>query len=316
MSQSNHRMVIDAHVHLFEAPEALPQVFRDSLYQVWEEKFGKEGAEKRRKGLVATVGALIKDMDEAGIDKSIVCPLDFGIMCRQEPEISIWRNNEYMAEAQSKYPERIIGFAGVDPLRKDAPKLLEKGVKDWGLKGVKVFPTSYKLTDERIQPFMEKVNELEIPVLLHLGVDPLPYLMKYGNPLDMDELTLKYPKMNIIAAHVARGFDHLCAEIVSYRPGRIVIDISQYQHLFLNTHWHFLMQMRYLMDRIPGSVLMASDWPFVKTPPLPTHKEWFDIIRNLKIPEPVMQLGIGVKDFTQEEKDLILGENARRFLSI
>ena len=29
-----------------------------------------------------------------------------------------------------------------------------------------------------------------------------------------------------------------------------------------------------------------------------------------------MQLGIGVKDFTQEEKDLILGENARRFLSI
>lgn len=316
MSQSNHGMVIDAHVHLFEAPEALPQVFRDSLYQVWEEKFGKEGAEKRRKGLVATVEALIKDMDEAGIDKSIVCPLDFGIMCRQEPEISIWRNNEYMAEAQSRYPERIIGFAGVDPLRKEAPALLERGVKEWGLKGVKVFPTSYKLTDGRIQPFMEKVNELEIPVLLHLGVDPLPYLMKYGNPLDMDELTLKYPKMNIIAAHVARGFDHLCAEIVSYRPGRIVIDISQYQHLFLNTRWHFLMQMRYLMDRIPGSVLMASDWPFVKTPPLPTHKEWFDIIRNLKIPEPVMRLGIGVKDFTQEEKDLILGENARCFLGI
>lgn len=53
MRQSNHRLVIDAHVHLFEAPEALPQVFRDSLYQVWEEKFGKEGAEKRRKGLAA-----------------------------------------------------------------------------------------------------------------------------------------------------------------------------------------------------------------------------------------------------------------------
>jgi len=61
---------------------------------------------------------------------------------------------------------------------------------------------------------------------------------------------------------------------------------------------------------------MASDWPFLKTPPLPTHKEWFDIIRNLKIPEPVMQLGIGIKDFSQEEKDLILGGNAERFLGL
>lgn len=316
MDKEDNKEIIDVHAHLFEAPEALPQVFRDALYRVWEEKFGKEGAEKRKSDLWATAEALIREMDEAGIDRSVISPLDFGLMCQQEPKISIWRTNEYIAECQKKYPDRFIGFVNVDPLRKDAAKFLEKAITEWGLQGVKTFPTSYRLTDERIQPYMAKINELELPVLLHLGVDPLPFLMKYGNPLDMDVLTLKYPKMRIIAAHVARGFDHLCVEIVSYRPGRIVVDISQYQHLYLNSHWHFLNQMRYLMDRIPGSVLMASDWPFIKTPPLPTHKEWFDIIRNLKIPEPVMQLGIGIKDFSQEEKDLILGGNARRFLGL
>ena len=64
------------------------------------------------------------------------------------------------------------------------------------------------------------------------------------------------------------------------------------------------------MDRIPSLILMGSDWPWAKNAPL-SHKAWFDAIRNLKIPEPVLRLGLGVKDFSQEEKDRILGENAR-----
>jgi len=309
-------MIIDVHVHLLKTHEAIPRVFLENLYRIWEDEFGKEGLEERKASLDGRVEPLINDMDEAGVDKSVVSSVDLGIMCGEEPEVSIWENNEYVAESQRRYPDRIIGFVGVDPLRKDAIELLEKGVTEWGLRGVKVFPTMYKVTDEKIQPFMEKVNELELPVLFHQGMDPIPFLMQYGNPVDLNALTLRYPNMKMIAAHVARGFDDLLTEIITYSGGRMVTDISQYQHLFLNTRWHFIMKMRYIIDRIPGSVLMGSDWPFVKAPPLPTHKEWFDIIRNLKIPEPVLQLGIGIKDFSQEEKDLILGENAKRFLGI
>ena len=316
MDKKDNKMIIDVHVHLLKRREAYPGVFLNQLYRIWEDKFGKEGLEERKASLDGRVEPLINDMDEAGVDKSVVSSVDLGIMCGEEPEVSIWENNEYVAESQRRYPDRIIGFVGVDPLRKDAIELLEKGVTEWGLRGVKVFPTMYKVTDEKIQPFMEKVNELELPVLFHQGMDPIPFLMQYGNPVDLNALTLRYPNMKMIAAHVARGFDDLLTEIITYSGGRMVTDISQYQHLFLNTRWHFIMKMRYIIDRIPGSVLMGSDWPFVKAPPLPTHKEWFDIIRNLKIPEPVLQLGIGIKDFSQEEKDLILGENAKRFLGI
>ena len=47
-----------------------------------------------------------------------------------------------------------------------------------------------------------------------------------------------------------------------------------------------------------------------------TGRQWFDIIRDLEMPEQVLQLSLGVKDFTQQGKDLILGENAKRFLGI
>lgn len=73
--------------------------------------------------------------------------------------------------------------------------------------------------------------------------------------------------------------------------------------------------MRYFMDRIPRFVLMGSDWLYTKNAPL-SHQEWFDAIRNLKIPEPVLKLGLGIRDFSQEEKDMLLGENARSLFGI
>jgi len=310
-------MVIDVHTHIFESLAAFPKVWVDELYQSKVASLGKEVADRFLAGYDGRVEALIKDMDEAGVDKSVVLPLDFAIMCRQEPEISVWRANEYAAEAQSKYPDRIIAFVGVDPLRRDAVELLETAVTKWGLKGVKIYPTTFRVTDDVVQPFMKKVNELEIPALFHQGSDPLPYVIKYGNPVDLDTLTLLYPKMKIIAAHYAPGYENILTGILRYKQGRIYADLALMQgYEWRLSPWHFTMQMRYWMDKFPRSILMGSDWPFMRRPPVPSHKEWFDIIRNLKIPKQVLELGLGIKDFTQEEKDMILGENARSLLKI
>jgi predicted TIM-barrel fold metal-dependent hydrolase len=61
--------------------------------------------------------------------------------------------------------------------------------------------------------------------------------------------------------------------------------------------------------------MIGSDWPYTKNAPL-GYREWFDAVRNLKIPEKVLELGIGIKDFSNEEKKMILGENAKTLLKI
>ena len=82
----------------------------------------------------ARVETLIRDMDEAGVDKTIALPSSSSMASGEEPpKISLWRVNEYVAEAQNRYPDRIIGFARVDTPRKDAVDVLVKAVKDWGL---------------------------------------------------------------------------------------------------------------------------------------------------------------------------------------
>lgn len=313
-------IVVDVHTHLFESIAFFPKIWWDELCVFKRAAMGDEAFVKWEKAFneMGRTDALIADMDEAGVDVSVAMPLDYGVMCRQEPEISIWEANKYVADAQAKYPDRIVGFVGVDPLRgQEAIKLLETGVKEWGLKGVKVYPSTFSITDPGVQGFFSKVNDLELPVLFHMGSDPLPFVIKYGDPRDMDTLTLWYPKMKMIAAHNARGFEDLLASIIWYKQGVIYGDLSALQYELMRSPWHLALQLRYMMDKLPRCWVMGTDWPFVKTPPFPTHKEWFDYIRNLHIPEALVKtMGMGLKDFTQEEKDLLLGENARRLLKL
>ena len=308
-------MIIDAHAHLFESLDVYQRSWLDGLKEGMRQKMSPKGYEEWLASLDGRVETLIKDMDEAKIDKSVALPSGCAIAYAEEPpKISIWRSTEYVAEAQSRYPDRIIGFARVDPLRKDSIELLVKAVTEWKLKGVKMVPT-IPVTDETVQPIMHKVEELGVPLLAHTGVNPIPYISKNGDPIFLDTLTARFPKMKIIAAHYAKGFEDLLTAIIAHRGGRIYADLGMWQEECAKSPWQFILKMRSLMDRIPRFVLMASDWPFSKVVPM-SHKEWFDAIRNLKIPDQVLQLGLGIKDFSQEEKDMILGENARSLLGL
>lgn len=309
-------MVIDTHTHI--APRLpgkpyahFPKQKVDLTYKVFTAMMGEERFKEWLSKIDWSAEALIKDMDEAGIDKSIAMALDYSVICRQEPEISVWKLNEYTAEMQAKYPDRIIGFAGVDPRRSDAIELVEKAVKEWGLKGVKIAPNHYYLTDSEVQPYLTKVNNLGVPLTVHVGSDPLPYLIEHGNPKDISTLLLRYPNMTINAAHCAQGYEDVLVELMKWHKGRVYADISAHQHELVNSPWHFNMFLRYYMDIAPQAVMMGSDWPSLKSAPLPSHKEWFDAIRNLKLPPVALELGM--KDFTQEERDMILGENAIAF---
>jgi len=249
-------------------------------------------------------------MDEAGIDKSIVIA---------SPE-----EKEYAAEAQRKYPDRVIGYVFIELLNEaneifkptnETLKLLDTAITEWGLKGVKIMPYC-PLTDESCRKFMDKINELEVPILVHMGTNPAS-INEGFIPRYLPELVERYPKMRIQVAHCAKGYEGLLTEVIAEkRAGKIVCDLAAWQAHCEESPWHFTMQMRYLMDRMPDRIVMGSDWPVATMGKGLSLKEWFDAVRNLKIPEQILQLGLGIKDFSQEEKDNILGENARNFLGI
>ena len=74
---------------------------------------------------------IVKDMDAAGIDKSVLLAIDWGLSRHLgDLKLSIEEINKTYADAVKKHPQRLIAFAGIDPRRNNAAKLVEKFLKE------------------------------------------------------------------------------------------------------------------------------------------------------------------------------------------
>ena len=246
---------------------------------------------------------LIKDMDEAGIDKSILLAVDYVLAPGlSKPKVSIDEYNKWVADAADQYPDRLIAFAGVDPRRKNAVEILEKAVQEWGLKGLKLYPPCGFYPNEPIvTPLWEKANELEIPVMVHSGPTYPQFKMKYSEPIYLEDVLIKYPNLNIIIAHSGGGL--WVEEVIALRQFRnnVYADISGWQGMAYAAGKEYAMQrLVHVYGFLRSKCLFGSDWPVFN--PQISHKEWVDMINGL--------------DVETKLKKKLLGENAEKLLKL
>jgi predicted TIM-barrel fold metal-dependent hydrolase len=251
---------------------------------------------------------LIKAMDDAQIDKSVILPLDYGLGLG-EAKISIDAQNKIYAEIASKYPQRIIPFAGIDPRRNNAVKRFEKYIKEWGMKGLKIHPTVGYYPDDKIcYPIYQKAQELGVPVLSHSGPIITPLRSKYAQPIHFDDPLIDFPNLQFIAAHLGFCWWTELAAIAGTK-GNMAADLSGWQLTAREHYAAFSQTLRGFMDAAGSeNLLFGTDNPAYRS--MVPDKDWIQLIKDLphKAPE-----GIG---FTQEEVEAILGGNAQKLLNL
>ena len=106
-------MIIDMHCHLWR--EDMPsKSWWDSFVQVSASLAGRpvEKIRERLPGWMDGTGDLIvQDMDDAGIDKSVLLPIDYVIGGGAGDVASLEAQHMMYAQAVAKYPDRLITFA-------------------------------------------------------------------------------------------------------------------------------------------------------------------------------------------------------------
>ena len=147
------------------------------------------------------------EMDEAGVDIGVV-------VGRNSPEIFLGRPfpaayvpNEHVAELQDKYPERLVGFAGIDVSSQvhDAVAETKRAICSLGLKGIFVEPGRVLGThaaDERAWATYEACIELNVPVVFMSG----PYAgadINATHPVYFDQVATRYPELKMVIGHGA-----------------------------------------------------------------------------------------------------------------
>jgi aminocarboxymuconate-semialdehyde decarboxylase len=133
-----------------------------------------ELAKQRRWGDTTplTIENLLEAHEKSGIDRCVVSNTIHYLRDKtdQESLAFLQRWNEYAAEIQQKYPDRIIVFASTLPCG-GAPfmKELERALVEYSLQGVLINSSHQHAypDDDKAKPFFELIESLNVPVMMH-----------------------------------------------------------------------------------------------------------------------------------------------------
>ena len=165
----------------------------------------------------------IELMDQSGIDKLMLCAW-------HRPNMTIISNEE-IYEYVKAYPDRFIGIASVNLLKPyEAVKELEKCVKDFGFKGLRIVNWLWNLppNDKHYYPLFVKCIELDIPFFTQVGHTGPLMSSETGRPVPyLDEVALTFPQLKIVAGHIGYPWTEEMIG-VSWKHSNVYIDTSAY----------------------------------------------------------------------------------------
>lgn len=146
-------MLIDFHAHTF--PEKIAKKTIEALEERADTKATREG----------TVEALLLQMEETGVDLSVVLP----VVTNPKQFQSV---NEYAAMLNETHAGKLLSFGGIHPDCADYMAELSY-IKELGLKGIKIHPDyqGYFIDDLKYLRIIHRATELGLAIVTHAGVD-------------------------------------------------------------------------------------------------------------------------------------------------
>ncbi|MFX1533853.1 MAG: amidohydrolase family protein [Promethearchaeota archaeon] len=284
-------MIIDMHMHPFCKEATWPD-----LDKVAKAMWGTDPAKLETFRPIldflskeTSIDDYIDLMDTFGIDKAVVVSFNvttaYGICLV---------TNDDLADMISLYPDRLIGFAGIDVPAPDAMDQLEYAITSLELKGIKLVPPvqKFNITDSRYAPLWHKMIDLDIPLWTHTGhqLSTVGSVAKFGHPQLIDDLAMEHNSLKIIMGHMGIPWFMEAWSVASRHPN-VYVDISAHPALY--SRFPFDLFTKYNAEE---KVLFASDHPLC---------QWSEIIPAIE-----------ALPLSNEFREKIMGKNAAKILDI
>lgn len=241
---------------------------------------------------IATAEELIAEMDKTGIDISVI--LNIGWTTH---ELCV-ETNDYIIDAVSRYPKRLVGFGAVQPQSTKAAVAEIERCAGAGLRGIGEIRPDLQLfdfADETVMtPFVEALQQHNLVLLTHAS-EPVGHSYPGKGGITPDVLypfITSYPDLTIVCAHWGGGlpFYSLMPEVKEAMKN-VYFDTAASPFLYSPDVYSQGI-------RLAGAdkILFGSDYPL-----LPPRR----LLEEIK-----------ALDMNRETKDLMLSCNALRLLGI
>jgi uncharacterized protein len=208
--------------------------------------------------------------------------------------------NEEIADGAAANPDVLIPFASVDPARPDAVERARRLIDELGVRGFKFHPNlqAFFPDDRSVYPLYEVIGEAGLPALFHSGHSGigtgLPggggLLLKYSNPMCLDEVAADFPDLKIVLAHPSFPWQDEAISVCLHKAN-VWIDLSGWSPKYFPPQL-----VQYANTQLRTKVLFGSDFPLI------TPERWLADFEQAP--------------FRDEVRSLILKENAARLLDL
>ncbi len=276
--------VIDSHVHIqpwhMMRPEVLERMRKGRDFELMQQ-------------VMADPARFVAILDDAGVEQA-------WLMNYVAPDIMgfTFEANEFGAKYAAAYPKRMIAFGSVPPRFSKDPEGEMQRLRDLGVRGLKIhgphqlFHVNDYLNGNRVVETMyRRAEEWGWPVLIHTGTSIFHGARnKYGDPMDVEDVMLDFPRLRVIMAHGGRPLWMPTAIFLVRRFENLFFDVSSIPPQNLPTYFPKL-------ETLADKCLFGTDWPAPMVPGVKANLEKF-----LELPLP------------EEAKRKILFENARKLL--
>ena len=171
-------------------------------------------------------------------------------------------NNDSVIEFVSKYPDKFIGFVGLDPHKgMKAIEELKVSVNELGLRGAAVDPYLAQIyaNDAKYYPIYSKCCELDVPIVFTTGPATLVpnAIIDHVAPRYIDIVARDFPELKIVISHGGYPWVNEAINVVE-RNRNVYIDLSEYEFSPMAEAY-----MQAANTMIPDKILYASAHPFV-----------------------------------------------------
>jgi predicted TIM-barrel fold metal-dependent hydrolase len=261
--------IINSHCHLIDTSVVFSP---ENLHQLEYIKSIPTFANLDQVKEMVSLNNLLAQIDEAGIDKTVLFALEAPLL---------YASNEFVASICEKHPSRFIGFASINPNKKDACEQLQFAIENLSLKGLKLHPPlqNFYPNDHLLWPVYALASEMGIPVVFHVGSTPFGSLvkLKQADPLLIDDIANDFPKLKIILTHLGTLWHNESLMITEKHPN-VYIDTAAYPYEIME-----ILTEKLIMRVGCEKFIFGTDFPMPYEGKMHRLKDFTDCILNLKI---------------------------------
>jgi len=242
--------ISDMHIHIQPWRQLKPAV-ADVM------RVGKEAHWERLIALMDDPKALLEIMDASGIWR-------VALINYPSPDLMGFDDstNDFSARYAEAAPERILPYGGVharftkDP-EGDVDRLIAMGIRC-----LKIHPphqmypaNAYTEGLDALGRIYRRCEERGLPVLIHTGTSIFPGARsKWGNPMEIDDVAIDFPKLTIVMAHGGRPLWMEEAFFILRRHPNVYLELSGIPPARLLEYFPRLTD-------IAHKTIWGTDWP-------------------------------------------------------